>query len=210
MCDFKNLFEMSARQHRGHLCPRQVLGVRMGAYASELFDLTLPQSDKRLYTFVETDGCLIDGISSATNCTVGHRTMYVIDYGKTAATFVDTETNRAVRIWPCVESRQLALRYALDAPDRWHAQLEAYQVMPTNELLVAQQVTLTISPKALLSRHGMRVVCEECGEDIINEREVRLEGRILCRACALGAYYIPVEIPKPATERMIPAGLVGF
>ncbi len=202
MHDFKNFFEASARQHQEHLCPRQVLGVRMGTYAGELLDLDLPQNDKRLFAFVETDGCLIDGISSATNCTIGHRTMHVIDYGKTAATFVDTETDRAIRIAPTIESRKLAQRYAPDAPDRWHAQLTAYQVMPTNELLTAQRVVLTISLKAIISKHGMRVVCEQCGEDIINEREVRAEGQILCRACAVGAYYSEVKSQK-SESRMI-------
>jgi len=201
MRDLKNYFETSAHQHQDHLCPRQVLGVRMGLFAGELLGLALPQNDKRLFAFVETDGCLLDGISSATNCTVGHRTMHVVDYGKTAATFVDTETGRALRIAPRIESRKLALHYAPDAPDRWHAQLSAYQVMPTRELLIAQIVTLTISLQAIISKHGMRVVCAECGEDIINEREVRAEGKILCRACALGAYYT-VAATQPASVSM--------
>ncbi|MBI5650038.1 MAG: TraR/DksA C4-type zinc finger protein [Chloroflexi bacterium] len=122
--------------------------------------------------------------------------MHVIDYGKTAATFVDTESHRAIRIAPRLESRRLAHRYAPDAPDRWHAQLAAYQVMPTQELLTAQPVVLTVSLAAIISKHGMRVVCEQCGEDIINEREVRADGQILCRACAVGAYYAVVNVPK--------------
>lgn len=207
MQNFKNYFETSARQHYDHLCPRQVLGVLMGAFAGELFDLDLPQNDKRLFAFVETDGCLIDGIASATNCTVGHRTMHVIDYGKTAATFVDTATQRALRIAPRLESRRLAQCYAPNAPDRWHAQLAAYQVMPTNELLVAQPVMLTVSLTAIISKHGMRVVCEQCGEDIINEREVRADGQILCRACAVGAYYAFVNVPKTEYRMSVPREL---
>ena len=50
----------------------------------------LPQTDKRLYTFVETDGCFADGVMVATGCSLGHRTLRLIDYGKVAATFVDT------------------------------------------------------------------------------------------------------------------------
>ncbi len=198
MQELKNFFEASARQHQHHLCPRQVLGVRLGAYAGELLDLALPRTDKRLFAFVEMDGCLIDGIASATNCTVGHRTMHVMDYGKTAATFVDTETQRALRIAPTRESRARALPYAPDAPDRWHAQLVAYQVMPAHELLVAQSVTLTVSLQAIISTHGRRSVCAQCGEDIINEREVRADGRILCRACAVGAYYTLAGSPGVA------------
>jgi formylmethanofuran dehydrogenase subunit E len=189
MRDLQSLFEASAERHHKHLCPRQVLGVRMGIYAAELLGLDLPQTDKRVLAFVETDGCLIDGIVAATGCAVGNRTMRVMDYGKSAATFVDTQSERAIRITPRRESRLRALQYAPDASDRWHAQLAAYQVMPADELFVASAVTLTVSLKQIISQHGHRVVCEECGEDVINEREVKVEGEILCRACAGGAYY---------------------
>ena len=196
MRDLQTLLDKSAEQHHNHLCPRQVLGVRMGLYAGELFDLDLPPSDKRLCAFVETDGCLTDGIAVATGCWWGRRTMFLMDYGKTAATLVDTRTDRAIRIAPTRESRTRAAHYAPDAPDRWHAQLAAYQVMPTDELLCAQDVTLNVSLRALIGQHGGRVICECCGEDIINEREVRVAGAVLCRACALGAYYAVNAIPS--------------
>lgn len=118
MNDLQTLLKESAKRHHDHLCPRQVLGVRMGMYAAELFQLDLPQRDKRLFVFVETDGCLIDGIAVATGCWLGNRTMRVMDYGKCAATFVDTQTERAIRITPTRESRTRALAYAPDAPDR--------------------------------------------------------------------------------------------
>ncbi len=199
MNDLQTLLDESAKRHHNHLCPRQVLGVRMGMYAGELLGLALPQADKRLYTFVEMDGCLIDGIVVATGCAVGHRTMRVLDYGKCAATFVDTQTERAFRIIPHPLARRRACDYAPNAPDRWHAQLVAYQSMPTVELLLAQPVTLTVSLQQIISRHGRRVVCEQCGEDVINEREVQLEGVILCRTCALGAYFRTISAMEKVT-----------
>ena len=48
MRNLGNFFGASARQYHHHLCPRQVLGVRIGAYAGELFGLDLPQSDSRV------------------------------------------------------------------------------------------------------------------------------------------------------------------
>ena len=95
MSALEALFAASAAQHR-HLCPRQVLGVRMGVLAGGVLGLILPQQDKRLITLIETDGCFADGISSATGCCIGHRTLRVMDYGKVAATFVDARANRAV------------------------------------------------------------------------------------------------------------------
>ncbi len=158
MNELQTLFQRSAERHQGHLCPRQVLGVRIGLYAAELLGFAVPMTNKRFFAFVETDGCLVDGITAATECAVGHRTMCIMDYGKTATTFVDTETERAFRVAPTRASRQRAYAYAPDAPDRWHAQLAAYQTMPTTELLQAQPVTLTVSLKALISHHGDRVV----------------------------------------------------
>ena len=55
---------------------------------------------ERLLAIAETDGCLTSGISVTTNCWVNHRTMRIEDYGKTAATFVDSATGRAIRITP--------------------------------------------------------------------------------------------------------------
>lgn len=73
-----------------HICPRQVLGLRMGQLAGEFLGLPLPQQDKRLFVFVETDGCFADGVMVATGCSLGHRTMRLEDKGKATATFIDT------------------------------------------------------------------------------------------------------------------------
>jgi formylmethanofuran dehydrogenase subunit E len=182
------LLESSAALHR-HLCPRQVLGIRMGLWAAELLLLELPQQNKRLLTIVETDGCFCDGVSVATNCWVGRRTLRVEDYGKIAATFVDTQTGQAWRIAPHPDARGQAAAYAPEATNRWQAMLLGYQWMPTPELLVAQQVELLTPVGEIISRAGQRTPCERCGEEIINHREVVVDGRTLCRSCALGGYY---------------------
>jgi formylmethanofuran dehydrogenase subunit E len=177
----------TAAMHR-HLCPRQVLGVRMGLYAGKLLHLELPQREKRLYTFVETDGCFIDGVTVATGCSVGHRTLRLIDHGKVAASFVDTKTGKAVRIWPNPQCRTRATEYAPTAPNRWQAQLEAYQIMSAEELLSSCNAELLIDLKALIARPGVRVNCNSCGEEILNQREVILDGKALCRGCTGGSY----------------------
>ena len=172
-----------------HICPRQVLGLRMGEWAGDLLRLRLPQADKRLIAFTETDGCFADGIMVATGCALGHRTLRLEDQGKVAVTFVDTRTRRAVRIRPHPLARQHAARYAT-AQSRWHAQLAAYQTLPVDELLCACPVELVVPIEAIVSRPGVRVTCAVCGEEIINEREVVRAGMILCRSCAgEGRYY---------------------
>ncbi len=192
MPDLQTLLFQTSELHR-HLCPRQVLGVRIGMYAAELFGLELPQATKRLFAFVETDGCFADGVSVATGCWLGRRTLRLMDYGKVAATLVDTATCRAVRIWPSQKARALAGGYAPEASDRWHQQLEGYQVMPTREMLCASEVALTVSLDAIISRPGVRVICDRCGEEILNEREVVLPTGTFCAGCANGGYFLLPE-----------------
>jgi formylmethanofuran dehydrogenase subunit E len=179
--------------HHHRICPRQVLGARAGMLAASLLDLDLPQSDKRLLAITETDGCFVDGVSTATGCYVGRRTLRVEDFGKTAATFVDTRTERAVRIAPRLDVRELAKQYAPNARNRWEAQLLGYQRMPDEDLLDFKWVIMRINIPALIGQAGVRVNCDVCGEEIINQREVIWDSKILCRACAGQAYFCTIE-----------------
>ena len=186
-----NRYQDQLLELHDHICPRQVLGLRMGELAGEMLGLVLPQSGKRMLAFVETDGCFADGVMVATGCSVGHRTLRVMDLGKTAVTFVDSHADpaRAVRVWPHPLARSRAAEYVSEAHSRWHLQLAAYQMMPADELLCARPVELTLSLKEIISRPGVRVHCDECGEEIINQREVVRDGRTLCKTCAGDAYY---------------------
>ncbi len=183
-----------------HICPRQVLGLRMGLYGARLLELEVPQIDKRMLALVETDGCFADGVAVSTGCALGHRTMRLMDFGKVAVTLVDTLTQNALRIAPRAGIRDLACQLAPNASSRWRAQLESYQVIPDDDLLTAEAVTLNFSLEQLISRPGQRAICDVCGEEIINEREVHRGTLTLCRACAGEAYY--EIIGEPAASRL--------
>jgi formylmethanofuran dehydrogenase subunit E len=186
--DIQPLLEKSSRHH-SHLCPRQILGVRLGLAGMKAIGFDSPPPKKRLMVIVESDGCFADGVIAATDCTVGHRTLRVEDYGKTAATFVDTVTGRAVRVAPALDIRQKAYACAADEPRHYFAQMQAYQIMPDAEMFTVAEVTLKTPIEAIISRAGIRVNCDVCGEEIINEREIHHEGLRLCRACAGNSYY---------------------
>jgi len=185
---FSHLLEESAAYHT-HVCPRQVLGVRMGLYAGQLLGFEAPQADKRIFTFIETDGCFLDGVAVSTGCAAGRRTMRVVDFGKMAATFVDSLTEQAIRLSPHSGARKSCQEYAPGAQDRWHAYLVGYQEMPDNQLFQVQPVQLAVPLKVLLCREKMRSICARCGEEIFNEREVQVDGIVLCQACAGQSYY---------------------
>lgn len=102
--DLDDLLTFSATHHH-KVCPRQVLGVRIGLLAGCLLEISLPQPEKRLLAITETDGCFVDGLSAATGCYVGRRTLRIEDYGKTAVTFIDTLTEQAIRVAPRASAR---------------------------------------------------------------------------------------------------------
>ncbi len=175
--------------HHNHLCPRQILGARLGLAGLSALGFEELPAQKRLLVITETDGCFVDGLSAATACTVGHRTLRVEDFGKTAATFIDTQTRQAFRVVPAFDIREKVYAYIPNEPRHYFAQLQAYQVMPDNEMFTVAWVSLNTPLEAIVSRPGMRVNCDICGEEIMNEREIRKEGLTLCHSCAGESYY---------------------
>lgn len=184
----QDALEVASARHK-HLCPRQVLGARCAIAAAATLNLEVPRTDKRLLVIVETDGCFVDGVEAVTGVSVGGRTLRVEDYGKIAATFVDVKTERALRVAPRLDVRTRARVYAPEQTRRYFAMLHGYQRMPDDELLSFEWVKLSTPVAAIVSRASARSVCHKCGEEIINEREVVVEGRALCRSCAGTAYY---------------------
>ncbi len=186
--DITHLLEKSMQDH-DHLCPRQILGVRIGLAGMTALGFGAPPAKKELLVISETDGCFVDGVTAATGCTVGHRTLRVEDYGKVAAVFVDTTTGRAVRVAPRLDIRERACTFVPEESRHYFAQMQAYQSMPDEAMLVVQEVVLNTPVEKIASRPGVRVNCDVCGEEIMNEREIQEDGLTICRACAGGGYY---------------------
>ena len=184
-----------AGQNHGHMCPGQVLGIRMAIYGLRALEFDDPvKYRKRLLTFVEIDRCATDAVSLVTGCRLGKRSLKFRDYGKVAATFVDLETGRAVRIVARDDSRARARAMFPDLADPHQAQLAAYKVMGDGELFTLQRVRVTLDATDLPGRPRSRVNCQRCGEGINDVRERHIEGRILCRPCAGEGYY--EELPE--------------
>ena len=189
--DLSTLLKQSSAQH-DHLCPRQVLGVRLGLAGMKAIGLPIPMPHKAALVFIESDGCFATGIEVSTGAAVGHRTLRVMDLGKIAATFANVSTGCAIRVSLQPDVRKRALLYAPQIKARYYAQLKGYQLMPESELFSFQPVDLQPSLQAVISKPGLRTKCSRCGEEILNERQVHRDGKVLCRACAGNGYYVPV------------------
>jgi formylmethanofuran dehydrogenase subunit E len=183
-----------AEQAHGHLCAGQVLGVRLALTGLEKLGLDDPRGKhrKRLVTFVEIDRCATDAVALVTGCRLGKRALKFRDWGKLAATFVDVESGRAVRISARESSKALARSLHPEIEDKNRQQMLAYREMAESDLFDVQWVRVELPPEEFPGYKGERVVCEQCGEGINFRREVRRQGRVLCHGCAGERYYEPL------------------
>jgi len=189
----KSLDELlrDAEAAHGHLCAGQVLGVRLALLGLVLLGIDDPRGKdrKRLITFVEIDRCATDAVAVVTGCRLGKRALKFRDWGKVAATFVDLSSGRAVRVSAKESSKALARQMHPEIDSKNQQQMLAYRELANDDLFNVQWVKVPLPPEELPGYKGERIVCEQCGEGINFQREVRRQGRILCRACAGERYY---------------------
>lgn len=188
---FENLLQGSATAH-GHLCPGQVVGVRMALLGCRLIGLDDPRRGnqiKKLIVYVEMDRCTADAVAYVTGVRLGRRSLKFMDYGIMAATFANLETGKAYRIISTEESRDLASQYAPEISEKAAQQLAAYRRMPDSVLFRVQEVEVDLSEYDLPGPTLRKVICERCGQVVRDHREIVKDGEILCKPCGEGAYF---------------------
>jgi formylmethanofuran dehydrogenase subunit E len=188
--NFDMLLQESVKIH-GHLCPGQVLGVRMSISGLEKIGINDPRGKDRkgLIVFVEMDRCATDAIQSVTGCSLGHRTMKFMDYGKMAATFINLKTAKSVRVVAREDARGRAKECFPGHDNKYEAQIKAYKMMSDEELFEWREVDVTLDPQDMPGRPLRKVMCSSCGEYVQDMREVHHNGTLLCKPCAVGGYY---------------------
>lgn len=210
MRSFDELLKESSSLH-GHLCAGQVLGVRMAMAGCREVGIDEPRGCKKLIVYVETDRCATDAVQAVTGCSLGKRTLKFLDYGKMAATFVNLETNKAVRVLARDEARSAAPRYCQDSANPGEAQKKAYAVMPDEVLFSIQPDQVVWTPdENMPGFRGGRVFCDKCGEGINFRREIKAHGRALCIPCARGSYLPKRETPAKAGSDPEVVLIVGY
>ena len=191
MEDFDTLLKGSAAAH-GHLCPGQVIGVRMAMLGCDLIGLdnpsVLPQI-KSLIVYVEIDRCATDAIAYVTGVRLGRRSLKFVDNGIMAATFVNLDIGRAFRVRSREASRERVENYAPGIEDKHRQQLEAYQKMPQDVLFEITQVIVDVPFNDMPGPTQFKAECQDCGVVVRDKKEVYKNGKILCRICAGDSYF---------------------
>ncbi|MCX8031542.1 MAG: FmdE family protein [Thermodesulfovibrionales bacterium] len=191
------LLKESIKNH-GHLCPGQVLGIRMAILGLNIINIKDPKGKdkKSLIVFVESDRCLTDAIQSVTGCSLGRRTLKFFDYGKVAATFYNIPQNNAIRIIAKEEAKEKAKGYFPSIVDKYKAQTEAYKIMPNEELFETMTVKVKLKPEDMPGKPLKQVKCSACGEYIQDSRETLISESNFCKPCSEGSYYILQQTEK--------------
>jgi formylmethanofuran dehydrogenase subunit E len=148
----------------------------------------------QLIVWVEIDRWLADAVEAVTGARLGKRTLKFHDYGKLAATFMNVETGKAVRIAALESSRGLADLRHPEIEDKFERQMRTYREAAEEELFGVSAVEVQVRAKDLPGHPRSRVSCHKCGEGVNDGREISLPDRItLCRPCVYGAYYQPQQ-----------------
>ena len=175
-------FEEDLREavaYHGHLCSGQILGVRMARMALGLLGIDNPREFRGLIVYVECDRCLTDAIGTVTGCKLGKRNLKWLDYGKSAATFLNIQTGKAVRIYR--KTRQ----YPPDGADL----IEFFKAIPDEGMFSAKYVRVNYGQEDLPGKPLGAMTCPRCNEEVIDMRHVVRNGVAMCKACAEGPYY---------------------
>jgi formylmethanofuran dehydrogenase subunit E len=197
---FNILLKSSAAAH-GHLCPGQVVGVRMAMLGCRLIGLDEPTRHdqiKKLIVYIEMDRCTADAVAHVTGVKLGRRSLKFMDYGIMAATFVNLETGKAFRVVSTEEARDLAPYFAPEISGKHAQQLEAYKRMPDNVLFRVHQVKVAINDFDMPGPTRRKATCVKCGQVVRDHREVLKDGRPYCQPCTEKAYFSDArEIIRP-------------
>src|SRR5262244_2674652 len=138
-----------SEQAHGHLCAGQVLGVRLAMLGLRELGIDDPVAErKRLMTYVEIDRCVTDAVAVVANCRLGKRALKFRDWGKVAATFVDLQTGRAIRI-AAKESSKKAAREMFPELEKEAGQQNAYAALSDDVLFDKKWVKVEVPPEDL-------------------------------------------------------------
>ncbi|MCE5213170.1 MAG: FmdE family protein [Methanobacterium sp.] len=193
MEDFETLLG-KGREFHGEVCPGIVMGTRIAMAGMRELSMDPSERNRDLMVYVEIDRCMADAVQAVTGITMGHRTLKYRDYGKFAATFVDMATGKAFRV-SAVEGPKVNENDKSEKSSRPDMKeiVQKLSKVPEEDLLVIEEVKVDIPPQDIPGFPKYRAYCDDCGDRVLDRREIIIDGKTLCRACAEGPYYQKVE-----------------
>lgn len=182
MDSLDSLLEECGRLH-GHMCAGQILGTRMAIIGCRSIGISDPRGidRKKLIVWVEIDRCMADAVSAVTGVRLGRRSLKFFDYGKVAATFLNTESGKAVRVSARETSRALADSLHPEIESKKERQKRTYREASDSDLFNSEPVIVEFRENDAPGSPRSRVSCSLCGEGVNDGREVSpADGTVRC------------------------------
>jgi formylmethanofuran dehydrogenase subunit E len=189
---------LDALQFHGHKCPAMPMGLRASLAAMEALGVERT-GDSALVALVDLDEnhcatCFADGVQVATGCTFGKGNIRKLHYGKWGLTLIDKKRGKAVRVVPlaaAMEANKKTEFMALRKQGVPPTQIDPAISEPLVERVMGARLEDLLSVSELFDSewhdapHTFEsIVCDECGEMVV-ERNARIKAfRTLCIPCA--------------------------
>ncbi|MFA6333044.1 MAG: FmdE family protein [Methanoregula sp.] len=186
MSEYEILFN-KAKAFHGHVCPGIVLGTRLAIAGMRELGMNPQEPQHNLIVYLEIDRCGADAVQAITGCSLGHRSLKHKDFGKFAAIFVDLATRKAVRV--AVHEKKRAEHDKL-------GQKEVIRILgecPEEEILKIERVAIDIPDDDIPGFPHGKAVCSVCGEQVMDNRHIVVDGNVMCKNCGSRSYYSVLE-----------------
>ncbi len=161
-------------QFHGHSCPGLAMGYRMTQAALSHLEGKRSQ-DEELVAIVENDACGVDAVQYMAGCTFGKGNLIFKDYGKHVYTFYDRNTRKGVRVIFKVQKLPESLRAEREKLVKWILS------EPDENVIELREVEIKEPERARIMKS---VLCDFCGEAVMQTRTVQIEGKTACIPCA--------------------------
>jgi formylmethanofuran dehydrogenase subunit E len=183
-----------ATEFHGHWCPGLAIGIRAAEWALN----EMGQSpDEEIVAVVETDMCGIDAIQYLTGCTFGKGNLIHKDYGKNAFTFYRRRDGKAMRLvlrptiygdtGPLMRNLNQKMQAEGLSEEEEKTWKETRAVVSRrimeSDLSEVFEFKTPENPVPKKARILSSLICESCGEAVMETRTRRFNDQVVCIPC---------------------------
>ena len=172
-------------QFHGHSCPGLAIGIRASEVALQKFERA-------------PDEEVVDAVQYLTGCSFGKGNLIHLDYGKTAFNFYRRSDERGIRVlkrpeppeeadndMTALQKKKMSGAPLTDEEETiWTraraSRIERIMSAKLEDLFEVQTAAGPIPKKARILDS---LICEACGEKVMETRTRRFQGRTLCLPC---------------------------